>query len=111
MELAGKTALITGGAQGIGAASARLFTEQGANVAVADINGELLTRLQSEFSDVGGEMLAIEADFGRLAGIEGAVEQTVSRIGGLDIVVCGAIYRPTKTVDEVTKTTSIWRGR
>lgn len=103
MELAGKIALITGGAQGIGAATARLFTEQGANVAVADINGDLLAGLQSEIANAGGEMLAIEADFGRMADIEGAVEQTVSRFGGLDIVVCGAIYRPTMTVDEVTE--------
>jgi NAD(P)-dependent dehydrogenase (short-subunit alcohol dehydrogenase family) len=103
MELAGKTALITGGAQGIGAATARLFVEQGANVAVADINGELLAGLRSQIADVGGEMLAIEADFGRSRDIEDAVEQTVARFGGLDIVVCGAIYRPTKKVDEVTE--------
>lgn len=103
MELAGKTALITGGAQGIGAATARLFAQQGAKVAVADLNGELLAELQSEIAGAGGEMLALEADFGRVQEIEGGVEQTVSRFGGLDIVVCGAIYRPTKTIDEVTE--------
>jgi NAD(P)-dependent dehydrogenase (short-subunit alcohol dehydrogenase family) len=103
MELAGKTALITGGAQGIGAATARLFAHEGARVAVADVNGERLADLASEMNADGHELLALEADFGQSADIEKAVDQTVSRLGGLDIVVCGAIYRPTKTVDEVTE--------
>ena len=94
--------MITGGAQGIGAATARVFSENGANVAVADVNGERLAGLKSGMDDAGGELLTIEADFGRSDDIEYAVTQTASRFGGLDIVVCGAIYRPTKPVDEVT---------
>jgi NAD(P)-dependent dehydrogenase (short-subunit alcohol dehydrogenase family) len=103
MELSGKTALITGGAQGIGAATARLFTQHGADVAVADVNGEHLSELEHQFADAGGEVLMIEADCGRSADIKAAVEQTVDRFGGLDIVVCGAIYRPTKPVEAVTE--------
>lgn len=103
MELAGKTALITGGAQGIGAATARLFAGEGAAVAVADLNSDLLAGLEAEFAASGQELLALEADCGRAEDIGTAVERTVSRFGGLDIVVCGAIFRPTKPFDQVTE--------
>lgn len=103
MELAGKTALITGGAQGIGAATARLFAKEGANVAVADLNGELLGALQAEVAEAGGEMLGLQADCGRPEAIDDTIRRTVSRFGGLDIVVCGAIFRPTKPFEEVTE--------
>lgn len=102
-ELAGKTALITGGAQGIGAATAKLFAEHGAQVAVADLNGERLRALQSEVEALGGDLLPIEADCGEWADIDRAVAQTVERFGSLDVVVCGAIYRPTKPVDDVSE--------
>lgn len=103
MELAGKVALITGGAQGIGAATARLFAKNGASVAVADLNSERLADLQTAVESDGGQFLGIEADFGQSADIESAVNQTAARFGGLDIVVCGAIVRPTKRIDEVTE--------
>ncbi len=103
MELAGKIALITGGAQGIGAASARLFTRQGASVAVADVNAGLLAALQTEISAAGGDMLSIEADCGKAADLDDAVARVSSRFGGLDILVCGAIFRPTKAFQEVTE--------
>ena len=103
MELAGKVALITGGAQGIGAATARLFAKNGASVAVADLNSERLADLQTAVETNDGQFLGIEADFGQSADIESAVNQTAARFGGLDIVVCGAIFRPTKRIDEVTE--------
>lgn len=103
MELAGKVALITGGAQGIGAATARLFARNGAKVAVGDLNAGLLADLEASVTGEGGEFLGIEADFGKSSDIENAISRTASEFGGLDIVVCGAIYRPTKRIDEVTE--------
>lgn len=103
MEFAGKSVLITGGAQGIGAASARLFTQQGASVAVADVNADLLAALQAEIREAGGDMLPLEADCGKAAALDDAVAQVSSRFGGLDILVCGAIFRPTKAFQDVTE--------
>lgn len=103
MELDGKVALITGGAQGIGAAAARLFAMNGAKVAVADLNAGQLADLEANITDDGREFLGIQADFGKSSDIEDAVSQTADRFGGVDIVVCGAIVRPTKRIDEVTE--------
>ncbi|MCB0139911.1 MAG: SDR family NAD(P)-dependent oxidoreductase, partial [Caldilineaceae bacterium] len=48
MEFENKTVLITGGASGMGAASARLFVEAGANVIIVDRNGELAQQTAAE---------------------------------------------------------------
>ncbi|MBT3352507.1 MAG: SDR family oxidoreductase, partial [Nitrospinaceae bacterium] len=103
MELAGKVALITGGAQGIGAATARLFARNGAQVAVADLDGDRLAALAAEIKDAGGQMTGITADCGKLADIEKMIKETSRAYGGLDILVAGAIHRPTKPMMEVTE--------
>ncbi len=103
MELEGKVALITGGAQGIGAATARLFCREGAAVAVADINEERLEALRADIVGAGGDMLPIAADCGKATDLAGTVTRTANRFGGLDVLVCAAIYRPTKPFMEVTE--------
>ena len=90
MEFEGQTALITGGAQGIGAATARRFVEEGANVVVADINAGLLEGLEAE---LGEHLVGAVADCGVAADIERAIKTAVDHFGGLDILVCGAIHR------------------
>lgn len=103
MELAGKVALITGGAQGIGAATARLFARNGARVAVVDLDEEKLGGLEAEIRGAGGEMTGIVADCGKLSGIERMIAGCAGAHGGLDILVAGAIHRPTKPMMEVTE--------
>ncbi len=103
MELEGKTALITGGAQGIGAATARLFAREGAAVAVADLDGEKLAALEKEITGAGGRMKGIQADCGKAGDIDRMIAETSSSFGGLDILVCGAIFRPTRPMMEVTE--------
>ncbi len=103
MELEGKTALITGGAQGIGAATARLFVREGAAVAVADLDGEKLAALEKEITGAGGRMKGIQADCGKAGDIDRMIAETSSSFGGLDILVCGAIFRPTRPMMEVTE--------
>jgi meso-butanediol dehydrogenase / (S,S)-butanediol dehydrogenase / diacetyl reductase len=87
MRLAGKTALITGGATGIGRAIAVRFAREGARVATADIND---AGGQATAADTGG--LFVHCDTARPEQARAAVEQTVAAFGGLDVLVNAAAH-------------------
>jgi NAD(P)-dependent dehydrogenase (short-subunit alcohol dehydrogenase family) len=82
--LAGKIVLITGASRGIGAASARIFAEAGATVALAARNEQALDALAASIRDGGGEALAIPTDVSDAAAAERLVQQTVDAFGRLD---------------------------
>lgn len=82
-QLDGKVALVTGGASGIGAATVRLFVEEGAQVMIADLQEEVAQGLAAELGDdVDARRcnVAIEED------VAGVVGDTVSRFGRLDVL-------------------------
>ena len=82
----GKVAIITGGASGIGAASARRFAAEGASLMLADIAGEKLASVAKEL-DASGDRVAFQVvDVSRLDQVEAMTEATVDRFGRLDIV-------------------------
>jgi NAD(P)-dependent dehydrogenase (short-subunit alcohol dehydrogenase family) len=87
LGLTGKVALITGGSEGIGKATARILTLEGAKVAIAARRPQVLAQAAAE---IGGETLAITADVSSPADIERMVAETVARFGRLDIVVNNA---------------------
>ena len=78
-----KTALITGGASGIGAATARLFVKEGAQVLVADLDEPGMERLELE---LGSALAFVRTDVSNYDEVEAAVSATVARFGSLDIV-------------------------
>ncbi|CAN1144184.1 Short chain aldehyde dehydrogenase 1 [Linum perenne] len=82
-KLQGKVALITGGARGIGAAAARLFSQHGAKVLIADIRSEIE-------SESGQPVSYIHCDASRDADIQNAVDAAVSAHGKLDIMYSNA---------------------
>jgi sorbitol-6-phosphate 2-dehydrogenase len=100
-ELKGKTAVITGGGQGLGEAICLRLAEEGCNVVVADINPktiqETVQRIE-ETNDV--EALGIVTDVTREEQVRELVDQTMARFGSLDIMVSNAGILIAKAVDE-----------
>ncbi len=82
-----RTLFITGASTGIGAASARAAAAAGWNVALLARSGDKLDTLASEIGDAA---LALECDITDRAALDGAVEKTVARFGGLDAVFANA---------------------
>jgi NAD(P)-dependent dehydrogenase (short-subunit alcohol dehydrogenase family) len=90
MRLQGKIALITGGASGFGRATALRFTEEGARVAIADLDEEWGKQTLALLEARGGPGELIVGDIATAEGAERAVSRTVERFGGLDVLVNNA---------------------
>ncbi|MGH2583928.1 MAG: SDR family NAD(P)-dependent oxidoreductase [Dehalococcoidia bacterium] len=90
MRLAGKVAIISGAASGMGAEEARLFAREGAKVVLADVLETEGRQVEASITDTGGEALFARTDVTSEADWERAVEATVARFGRLDILVNNA---------------------
>ena len=84
-DFAGRVALVTGGASGIGRAIAERLRAEGAEVALLDNNAERLETVAGEL-----EALAVTADVTRSADVDSAVARVESELGRLDALVCSA---------------------
>jgi NAD(P)-dependent dehydrogenase (short-subunit alcohol dehydrogenase family) len=109
LDLRGKTALITGAARGIGAATATRLHARGANVALVGLEPQ---RLQENAAQLGERAIAIEVDVTDLAALQEAVAQTVERFGAIDIAVANAGVSFTGTlatapVEQVERTLAV----
>jgi NAD(P)-dependent dehydrogenase (short-subunit alcohol dehydrogenase family) len=87
MKLAGKVAIVTGGAKGIGAAICRRYAQEGARVAVADILRNDGLALADE---LGGGAFAVDLDVASRPSIEAALDQVVATAGRVDVLVNNA---------------------
>ena len=87
MSLKDKTVLITGASKGIGAAAAREFAAQGANVALVARSAGAITALADE---IGARAIAIPCDVSRYSEVEAAVAACVRAFGGLDVLIGNA---------------------
>ncbi|MBI1733865.1 MAG: SDR family oxidoreductase [Candidatus Rokubacteria bacterium] len=85
-SLAGKVALITGAATGIGHASARLFAAAGARVVLADVRDAELKRAVSDVRDAGGQAVSVTADLARPDDCAAVVDAAVAAYGRLDVL-------------------------
>jgi 3-oxoacyl-[acyl-carrier protein] reductase len=90
MRLAGRVAAITGGALGIGRATARLFAEEGATVALGDVQVEAADSVAREIVGRGGKAIAMALDVGDSAQVQAFVDRVVSDFGRLDVMFANA---------------------
>ncbi|MDH3975728.1 MAG: 3-oxoacyl-[acyl-carrier-protein] reductase [Deltaproteobacteria bacterium] len=90
MKLEGKSALVTGGAQGIGKTVALLLAREGANVAVSDINADLAAATCGEIEALGRKSVAIEGNVADFKSTEEMMASVVDKMGSLDILVNNA---------------------
>ena len=93
-NLEGKSALVTGGASGIGRATALAFAREGARVAVADILEEAAQGNVAEIEAMGGQALAIACDVTDDDAVKAMIAATVDAFGGLDCAFNNAGIAP-----------------
>ena len=89
-RLQDKTAIITGGSQGIGRATALRFVEEGATVVLADVNAEAGREAVAAVEEAGGDAHFVETDVSELGQARELAEATVDRYGAIDILVNNA---------------------
>jgi NAD(P)-dependent dehydrogenase (short-subunit alcohol dehydrogenase family) len=88
----GKTVLVTGGGQGMGKSAAQRFAEEGAKVAIVDLNLEAAQAVAGWIRAKGGAAIAIRADIASQADNDRMVAETVAQFGGLDAAFLNAAY-------------------
>lgn len=99
--MAGRSVFITGGGQGIGKATARLFLEKGARVTIAEIDEEAGRETAEECAGLGEIHLEV-IDVADEKAVASAMERTAERYGGLDILINNAATAANKPVTELS---------
>ncbi len=99
-RLAGKTALITGAARGIGLAFANAYVQEGARVAIADIDFE---RAQQSAAEIGPDAIAIDLDVTRQDSIDSGVNAAVAALGRIDILINNAAIFTAAPIVEIDR--------
>jgi NAD(P)-dependent dehydrogenase (short-subunit alcohol dehydrogenase family) len=101
-DFTGKTAFVTGGSAGMGAATVRAFAEAGAAVAIVDLDGRAAERLAAELNRQGQRALGIACDVSDEDQVAAAVTRTVEAFGTLDMAFnnAGIMLPPVDSADE-----------
>ena len=98
LDLTGRRALVTGGAQGLGAGMGKALADAGARVVLADVKEEACAKTAAELGDGHGSVVLDVTDDAAWAA---AIEQTVAQLGGLDILVNNAGVEITSLITEI----------
>ncbi len=101
-ELKGRAVAVTGAAQGIGAVTARAFAQQGAKVALLDVDEAGMKAVADAIAADGAQALAIRVDVTDEQSVNGAVAGVVSGLGSLDVLVnCAGGYGRLSSVEDM----------
>jgi 3-oxoacyl-[acyl-carrier protein] reductase len=98
----GLTALVTGAASGMGRATARVFADEGANVAVTDVSADGVKAVVDEITASGGTAKAWALDVSDPSAIERVISEIGAHFGGLDIIVNNAGISVRAAIDDPT---------
>lgn len=102
LGLNGKVAIVTGGTQGIGKATAMLLAKEGASVVIAARGRELLDAVAGEIRAAGGKVAAVSADVGKAADCQNLVDEALKAFGRIDILINNAGTSATGEFSSVT---------
>jgi meso-butanediol dehydrogenase/(S,S)-butanediol dehydrogenase/diacetyl reductase len=98
----GKVAFVTGGGQGIGQAIAERLHADGFKVAIADVNIETAQKVAEKLGGKNGGAIALKVNVADRDSVFAAVDQTMSELGGLDVIVNNAGIAPTSPIEDIT---------
>ena len=101
-KLQGKTAIVTGAAQGLGYAIAKAYVNEGMRVAMMDIRGDLLETVASEFTAMGGDVLPITVDLSDAGQTQAAVDAALAQYGTPRVLIHNAALLITRSMLEIT---------
>lgn len=102
MRMAGKVALVSGGARGIGAAAARLLAREGAAVVIGDVLEEEGRETEAQIAEGGGQVLFVRLDVTSEDDWLNAIQTTVATYSKLDVLVNNAGISGRSTVEETS---------
>lgn len=102
LNLAGKTAIVTGGARGIGFGIVFRLAEAGANVIIADLRKELTEKAESQITAAGHHAAGVVTDVAKEEDVVSLVNEAVNRYGGVDILINNAGIFPSMLVQQMT---------
>jgi 3-oxoacyl-[acyl-carrier protein] reductase len=101
MSVSGKATIVTGGANGIGKGIASVFVENGADVAIVDVDVEAAEATASELETEDTTVTAVEGDVTDLDSMNAAVDAVADEFGGVDVLVANTGIYPSATLEEM----------
>ena len=102
MEIAGKVAVITGAASGIGRATALALAREGADIVLSDIDRDGLEQVRAEIESLGRKAVTVRADVSKLADIENLFAASIAAMGRVDILMNNAGVHMMGPIENIT---------
>jgi len=103
MRVKDKVAVVTGSGRGIGEATVRRLSEEGARVVITDINEENAIKVANEIKAKGGQAIGVKSDVTKIDEVEALMKKAVEEFGKLDILVNNAGFNRDMLIKDMTE--------